>query len=228
MAVNISGREASSTRASRATSAMCSLHMASSRHGSASRSPRPLSLRGGRHRRSEPGRPRGADRPRRLRNWYTRGSPTPAARTRPLGTGKFGEHIGRSARDREIVGAMTAMVHELDMMVVAEAIETDEQLDELGHLKGRRRGYLFARPLTPAAVAEYRSEYDRNRYCQARLWLAEEPPGREARRLARRAARALREACDQLFWSHLSIGVCSSFRSAFTLRTRVRSPSPAR
>jgi EAL domain-containing protein (putative c-di-GMP-specific phosphodiesterase class I) len=71
--------------------------------------------------------------------------------------GSFVEHIGRSARDREIVGAMTAMVHELGMLVVAEAIETDEQLDELAFLKcDVGQGYLFARPLTPAAVAEFR------------------------------------------------------------------------
>jgi len=71
--------------------------------------------------------------------------------------GSFVEHIGRSARDREIVGAMTAMVHELGMLVVAEAIETDEQLDELAFLKcDVGQGYLFARPLAPAAVAEFR------------------------------------------------------------------------
>ena len=71
--------------------------------------------------------------------------------------GSFVEHINRSARDREIVGAMTAMVHELGMMVVAEAIETGEQLNVLAHLKcDVGQGYLFARPLTPTAIAEFR------------------------------------------------------------------------
>ena len=52
---------------------------------------------------------------------------------------------------------MTAMVHELGMMVVAEAIETGEQLNELAHLKcDVGQGYLFARPLTPTAIAEFR------------------------------------------------------------------------
>jgi EAL domain-containing protein (putative c-di-GMP-specific phosphodiesterase class I) len=52
---------------------------------------------------------------------------------------------------------MTAMVHELGISVVAEAIETSEQLDELTNLKcDVGQGYLFARPLTPTAVAEFR------------------------------------------------------------------------
>jgi len=43
------------------------------------------------------------------------------------------------------------------MVVVAEAIETDEQLDELACLKcDVGQGYLFARPLAPATVAELR------------------------------------------------------------------------
>ncbi|HXZ83435.1 MAG TPA: EAL domain-containing protein, partial [Acidimicrobiales bacterium] len=71
--------------------------------------------------------------------------------------GSFVEHIGRSARDREIVGAVTAMVHALGMLVVAEAIETAEQLNELSFLQcDVGQGFLFSRPIAPEAVAELR------------------------------------------------------------------------
>jgi diguanylate cyclase (GGDEF)-like protein/PAS domain S-box-containing protein len=77
--------------------------------------------------------------------------------------GSFVERLGRSSRDREIVGAMTAMVHALGMVVVAEAIETDEQLDELTSLEcDVGQGYLFARPLAAAAVAELRRSAPRS------------------------------------------------------------------
>ena len=71
--------------------------------------------------------------------------------------GSFVEHIGRSARDREIVGAVTAMVHALGMLVVAEAIETNEQLDELSCLRcDVGQGFLFSRPVAADAVDELR------------------------------------------------------------------------
>ena len=60
----------------------------------------------------------------------------------------FVEQIGRSARDRQIIAAVTAMAHALGMSVVAEGIETDEQLDELASLGcDVGQGFLFARPL---------------------------------------------------------------------------------
>ncbi|MFZ0060195.1 MAG: EAL domain-containing protein [Acidimicrobiales bacterium] len=69
----------------------------------------------------------------------------------------FVEQVGRSARDRQIIGALTAMAHALDMSVVAEGIETDEQLDELASLGcDVGQGFLYARPLPAEAVAEFR------------------------------------------------------------------------
>ncbi len=69
----------------------------------------------------------------------------------------FVDQISRSARDREIVGAVTAMAHALGMLVVPEGIETGEQLDQLALLNcDVGQGFLFARPLEPKAVAELR------------------------------------------------------------------------
>ncbi len=69
----------------------------------------------------------------------------------------FVEHLGRSARDRQIVAAVIAMAHALEMSVVAEGIETNEQLDELASLGcDVAQGFLFAHPLPAETVAELR------------------------------------------------------------------------
>jgi len=69
----------------------------------------------------------------------------------------FVEHIGRSGRDRQIVAAVTAMAHALGILVVAEGIETSEQLDELAVLNcDVGQGFLFAHSLPPEAVVEFR------------------------------------------------------------------------
>jgi diguanylate cyclase (GGDEF)-like protein/PAS domain S-box-containing protein len=65
----------------------------------------------------------------------------------------FVAQIGRSSRDREIVGAVTAMAHALGISVVGEGIETSHQLDTLAALEcDQGQGFLFARPLLPEAV----------------------------------------------------------------------------
>ena len=65
----------------------------------------------------------------------------------------FVAQIGRSPRDREIVGAVTAMSHALGITVVGEGIETSQQLDTLAGLDcDQGQGFLFARPLLPEAV----------------------------------------------------------------------------
>jgi diguanylate cyclase (GGDEF)-like protein/PAS domain S-box-containing protein len=65
----------------------------------------------------------------------------------------FVAQIGRSPRDREIVGAVTAMSHALGITVVGEGIETSHQLDTLAGLDcDQGQGFLFARPLLPEAV----------------------------------------------------------------------------
>ena len=65
----------------------------------------------------------------------------------------FVSQIGREPRDREIVGAVTAMAHALGMTVVAEGIETSHQLEALAGLDcDQGQGFLFARPLSPEGV----------------------------------------------------------------------------
>jgi diguanylate cyclase (GGDEF)-like protein len=65
----------------------------------------------------------------------------------------FVEPICRSGRDRAIVAAVTAMSHALGMTVVAEGIETSQQLATLTDLDcDEGQGLLFGRPLSPGAV----------------------------------------------------------------------------
>jgi diguanylate cyclase (GGDEF)-like protein/PAS domain S-box-containing protein len=68
----------------------------------------------------------------------------------------FVDQIGGSDRDREIIGAITAMAHALGMSVVGEGIETNLQLDELTKLGcDIGQGFLLARPVPPDAIAGY-------------------------------------------------------------------------
>ena len=65
----------------------------------------------------------------------------------------FVEQIIRSARDRKIVAAVTAMSHALGMTVIAEGIETHHQLAILADLGcDEGQGLLFGQPLSPDAV----------------------------------------------------------------------------
>ena len=65
----------------------------------------------------------------------------------------FVAQISRSPRDREIVAAVTAMAHALGMTVVAEGIETSQQLVTLAALGcDEGQGFLLARPTTPDGV----------------------------------------------------------------------------
>jgi len=70
----------------------------------------------------------------------------------------FIEQIGSTARDSEIIAAITAMSHALGMSVVGEGIATTEQLDELTSLDcDEFQGFLFARPLPAEAIAKFRN-----------------------------------------------------------------------
>jgi diguanylate cyclase (GGDEF)-like protein/PAS domain S-box-containing protein len=67
----------------------------------------------------------------------------------------FVANIGREARDREIIAAVTAMAHALGMTVVGEGVETNVQRDELTTVDcDEAQGYLFAAPMPPAEIAE--------------------------------------------------------------------------
>jgi diguanylate cyclase (GGDEF)-like protein/PAS domain S-box-containing protein len=66
---------------------------------------------------------------------------------------KFVEQVGRSARDREIVAAVTAMSHALGMTVVGEGIETSCQLETLAGLHCEEgQGFFFAPPAPPGVI----------------------------------------------------------------------------
>lgn len=70
----------------------------------------------------------------------------------------FVEQIGGSDRDREIIGAITAMAHALGMSVVGEGIETHRQLGELAALGcDEGQGYFLAYPLPPEEVTKLAS-----------------------------------------------------------------------
>ena len=68
----------------------------------------------------------------------------------------FVEHIGHRKDDREIVTAIIQMGHTLGFRVVAEGVETDEQL---AYLKEKGcdvyQGYLKSRPLPADAFAAF-------------------------------------------------------------------------
>ena len=77
----------------------------------------------------------------------------------PIDTAKIDQSFVRDLTidpdDAAIVTAIVAMSKSLGVEVIAEGIETEEQLAELKRLGCHRgQGYLLARPMTAAAVAK--------------------------------------------------------------------------
>ena len=67
----------------------------------------------------------------------------------------FVTDVARSDEDAELVAAIVAMAHALGFSVVAEGVETEEQLDALQDLDvTRAQGYLFSRPVPAAEAGE--------------------------------------------------------------------------
>jgi diguanylate cyclase (GGDEF)-like protein/PAS domain S-box-containing protein len=65
----------------------------------------------------------------------------------------FVEGLGQSDRDNAIVAAVIDLAHALELQVVAEGVETREQLDRLRALGcDGAQGFLFARPLPAEAM----------------------------------------------------------------------------
>ena len=65
----------------------------------------------------------------------------------------FIDGLGRDANDSAIVAAVIALAHALDLSVVAEGVETAEQLQRLRTLGCEQaQGYFFARPGPPEAI----------------------------------------------------------------------------
>jgi len=65
----------------------------------------------------------------------------------------FVDRVETNDRERQIVAAVTAMAHVLNMIVIAEGIETLGQLTQLTDLGcDHAQGYLLARPMRPEAL----------------------------------------------------------------------------
>jgi len=76
----------------------------------------------------------------------------------PIDTVKIDQSFVRDLtvdpEDAAIVTAIVAMARSLDVEVVAEGVETEEQLEQLKRLGCRRaQGFLLARPMSAASVA---------------------------------------------------------------------------
>src|SRR4029453_4043255 len=68
----------------------------------------------------------------------------------------FLEHAAEDRRDAAIVAAVIAMSKSLDIEVVAEGVETPEQLQFLRTLRCRGvQGYLFGRPIPADQIERY-------------------------------------------------------------------------
>lgn len=67
----------------------------------------------------------------------------------------FVRDITEDITDRELVNAIIAMAHSLDLKVVAEGVETLQQLQHLA-TQGCEyaQGYYFSKPASPEAIVE--------------------------------------------------------------------------
>src|SRR5207247_5931625 len=67
----------------------------------------------------------------------------------------FVSRMGPKREGHEIVRAIVTLTHNLGMRVIAEGVETTDQLGELRILKcGYGQGYLFSKPASAAEIAE--------------------------------------------------------------------------
>ncbi|MFN0277351.1 MAG: putative bifunctional diguanylate cyclase/phosphodiesterase [Pyrinomonadaceae bacterium] len=75
----------------------------------------------------------------------------------------FVSRMSESEENSEIVRTIVKLAQNLKMDVIAEGIETAEQLDQLNELNcGFGQGYLFARPMEAEAAAEFINEQVQN------------------------------------------------------------------
>lgn len=69
--------------------------------------------------------------------------------------------LENSPVDRQMIEAITAMVRKLDLKVVAEGIETEQQMQFLKQIGcDYGQGFLFARPLSPEQALQYTGHAD--------------------------------------------------------------------
>ena len=75
----------------------------------------------------------------------------------------FVERLGQGGGSGAIVAGVVAMAHALGMEVVAEGVETEEQLAMVADMGcDEAQGFFFARPLDPGAVALLLAAQDRS------------------------------------------------------------------
>ena len=68
----------------------------------------------------------------------------------------FVDGLGHDANDTAIVAATVSMAHALELSVVAEGVETEDQLERLRVLGCQEiQGYVLSRPLPPEAFARF-------------------------------------------------------------------------
>jgi len=68
----------------------------------------------------------------------------------------FVREVNHDATDAAIVSAVISMAHSLDLKVIAEGVETEEQLAFLTKQRcDRIQGYLFSAPLAPDQLEAY-------------------------------------------------------------------------
>ncbi|HEY9642741.1 MAG TPA: EAL domain-containing protein [Coleofasciculaceae cyanobacterium] len=67
----------------------------------------------------------------------------------------FINHLGSRGENSEIIEAITVLAHKLGMSVVAEGVETIEQLDQVRAIGCEQvQGYLFSRPIAASSMTE--------------------------------------------------------------------------
>jgi len=68
----------------------------------------------------------------------------------------FVDGCAEASEDAQIVGAIVGLAHNLGMQVVAEGIETSEQVSALQRMRcDAAQGYLIAKPLAGAAMEDF-------------------------------------------------------------------------
>lgn len=73
----------------------------------------------------------------------------------------FVQHVTKQAEDATIVQAMIAMAHSLRLTVVAEGVETEEQMAFLReHGCDEMQGYLLSQPAPPGDVLSFLKKYE--------------------------------------------------------------------
>ncbi|MCP4994756.1 MAG: EAL domain-containing protein, partial [Gammaproteobacteria bacterium] len=79
----------------------------------------------------------------------------------------FIANIGISSRDKSFVKVIFDLAESLDLRLIAEGIETQEQLQDVRTLSScYGQGFLFFRPMSKTAVGSFISDYQPGVFCE--------------------------------------------------------------